>query len=326
MIGQSPTSRNNIVTDILTLTLSPALDIATATAKVLPGTKLRCAAPRIDPGGGGINVARAVASLGGTAQAFVALAGPTGQRLARCLDLQRIPYQIFAGPGETRESLSVMDESTGQQFRFVLPGAVWANADVSRALKAIADAAPRGGIVVISGSQPPGVPDDFTALLCRRLAGVARVMIDTSGAALAQLITAPIEGLEVLRMDSEEAETVASHPLPDRRDTADFASSLIEKGVAKQIIVARGPDGSVLAEAGRRLFCKAANVPVKSKVGAGDSFMAGWVLARAQGQHTETALAHGVAAASAAVMTEATELCRAEDAQRLIAECPITPI
>lgn len=52
---------------IYTLTLAPSLDSATITPQIYPEGKLRCTAPVFEPGGGGINVARAIAHLGGTA-------------------------------------------------------------------------------------------------------------------------------------------------------------------------------------------------------------------------------------------------------------------
>ena len=104
------------------------------------------------------------------------------------------------------------------------------------------------------------------------------------------------------------------------------AEELIRDGAAQIVIIARGADGSVLATQGARHFCRAAEVPVKSKTGAGDSFLAAFTLALAQEADHPTALTAAVAAASAAVMTEATELCRAEDALRLIADCPSTPL
>jgi 6-phosphofructokinase 2 len=75
-----------------------------------------------------------------------------------------------------------------------------------------------------------------------------------------------------------------------------------------------------------RWFSRAAEVPVKSKVGAGDSFVAAFTLALARGRALPRALQEGMAAASAAVMTEATELCRPGQARRLIAACPVGPI
>lgn len=63
---------------IYTLTLAPSLDSATITPQIYPEGKLRCTAPVFEPGGGGINVARAIAHLGGSATAIF----PVGVRPA----------------------------------------------------------------------------------------------------------------------------------------------------------------------------------------------------------------------------------------------------
>jgi 6-phosphofructokinase 2 len=182
-----------------------------------------------------------------------------------------------------------------------------------------------GAYGVISGSQPPGVPLDFPARLARAMPGL-NVVLDTSGPALHQAVAQPIPGLAILRMDSDEAETLAGSALISRSDSADFAQSLVERGVARQVIVARGADGSVLVDKDHRIFAKAAKVKVRSTVGAGDSFVAGLVLSLARGAPPETALALATAAACAAVMTDATQLCRREDVARLLPECLISQV
>ena len=111
---------------------------------------------------------------------------------------------------------------------------------------------------------------DFPARLARSMPGL-NVVLDTSGAPLREAIANPIPWLAVLRMDDEEAEACAGRKLETRAQSADFAAELVQKGVAKQVIIARGADGSVMAEAGRRLFAKAAKVQLVSRVGAGDS-------------------------------------------------------
>ena len=82
----------------------------------------------------------------------------------------------------------------------------------------------------------------------------------------------------------------------------------------------------MLAEAGRRLFAKAAKVQLVSRVVAGDSFVAVYVLATARGQDSAGALADGAAAASAAVTTDATQLCHLADVERLLPECAVSAI
>ncbi len=313
--------------EILTITLNPALDIATSVAQVAPGVKLRCTPPETDPGGGGINVSRAIDQLGGQSKCFVALGGDTGQRLRAQLQQANLDLIIHDAPSETRQSLAVTDLSINAQFRFMLPGPDWGAVDIKDARSAIRAAAPDNGLVVLSGSGPAGAAPDLYADICRDFADDATdIILDTSGPLLAHLAAGQDSLPLVLRMDQHEAETLARRPLPTRQDSANFAETLVKRGAARMVIVARGADGSVWADADRRLHVAAADVPVRSKVGAGDSFVGGFTYAMARGLGIEQALAHGAAAASAAVMTEGTQLCRAEDAQNNLAECVVTPL
>lgn len=312
---------------IVTVTLNPALDLATYADRIVPGPKLRCAEPRADPGGGGANVSRVIATLGGQSTAFMALGGPAGARLSGLIEQAGIALVAYPAPGETRTSWSITDRLTGDQFRFVLPGPRWRRGDVAAVLKAIAGAVPRGALVVMSGSLGPGLPDDLPLRLARRLARQGAAMVlDTSGAALRRAAAATGHPVEVLRMDHEEAEDLAGRLLPDRTDTADFAEGLVRSGACRIAVVARGADGSVLADANQRLHAVAAPVPVKSKIGAGDSFVGGFALALAEGRGPAAALQRGMAAASATVTTEATRLCSRTMVRRLIPRCPVSPV
>lgn len=305
---------------ILTITLNPALDVSTHVGTVIPGEKLRCAAAVAEPGGGGLNVSRAIAALGGRSLALVALAGPTGTRLSELLTEGGIDFVAIPAPGETRQSMTVTEDSTGLQYRFMLPGPDWGAGAQARVFARLADLVRPGGIAVISGSQPPGVPRDFAARMAAALTGM-EVVLDTSGPALTGAVEQPIPGLSLLRMNGTEAEELAGRPLPDRIHTADFASDLVARGVAARVIVARGADGSVLAEPGRRLWCKPPEHAVVSRVGAGDSSVAGWVLAMARGQAPDQALRMAVSAAALAVAAPGTELCRLDVVERILPLC-----
>lgn len=311
--------------DILTITLNPAVDMSTAVDHVEAGPKLRCDRPAIDPGGGGINVSRAIRTLGGQTRALVAVGGPTGKKLRQLLLDEGIAYLPFRAPGETRQSLAVTDRASGEQFRFVMPGPEWNDDDVTALLAMIPGIVPDDGFVVPSGSLPPGVRPDFIPRLCRKLSGHGvRIITDLSGDGLSALVAAPPGCLDTLRMDQHEAETLHGAPLPERADTARFARTLLDRGVAQTVIVARGADGSVLVSGDSAFHAAAADVPVISKVGAGDSFVGAYTLSLARGEDPGTALQRGTAAASAAVMTGATDLCTREDAERLLPLCPLT--
>lgn len=310
---------------ILTITLNPAFDLSTEVDQVQPGKKLRCAVPTVSPGGGGLNVSRALAHLGQGSVALVALGGATGSELARHLKAEGIKVIALEAPGDTRQSLSVTDRHSGVQYRFLLPGPVWSAGDQARLLTRLNSLSKPGTLAVISGSQPPGLPADFPRQMALALTGCG-VVLDTSGPALEQAIARPIPGLAVLRMDSDEAEALAGHPLPTPQATADFAETLRAKGAAATVIVARGAEGNVLVSAGLRLFARPPKVPVISAIGAGDSFVAGLVQAMAGKQGWPEALALATASAAAAVMTPATELCRAEDVARLLPQVEISAL
>ena len=312
---------------ILTVTLNPTVDFATPAPDIEANVKLRCSEPDIDPGGGGINVSRAVQLLGGQSTALVAIGGTTGAQLLEALTREAVATVAIQGPGETRQSVSVTEASSGDQFRFVMPGPTWAADDVDRALAAIERAAGDGAFVVLSGSQPPGVAKDFPAILSNHLAGRhTRLIVDTSGPALFHLVEKPHEALYVLRMDGEEAEELAGRALPEKSDTAGFAQELIAKGVAEVVIVARGADGSILATKDACWHSYSPPVDVVSTVGAGDSFMGGFTLGLSRREAPEDCLRLGTASAAAAVMTEATRLCTREDADRLLPLCALDRI
>lgn len=309
---------------ILTVTLNPALDLSTAADEVRPDLKLRCDKPVVDPGGGGINVSRAIKIIGGQSTAMVALGGATGTRIAEMLKSDGLQILRLTAPGETRQSLAVTDRATGGQYRFVLPGPEWHKAHLADSMAAIAEAARVGGWVVVSGSHPPGVAPGFEQMLTVRLKdGRAKLLVDTSGEALRALAGSSTP-VDVLRMDSHEAQELAGRDLPLRSDSAAFAASLVRDGAARSVIVARGADGSVIAGADGAWHAEATKVKVVSAVGAGDSFVAGFVLAMARDWPVEDALALGAAAASAAVMTPATELCHAHHVDEFYAGRVVT--
>lgn len=317
MTGQAP---------ILTVTLNPALDLSSATDEVRPDQKLRCDKPEVDPGGGGINVSRAIKIMGGESTAMVALGGATGMRIAGLLKADGLKLVQLTAPGETRQSLAVTDRATGEQYRFVLPGPEWHRAQVTDMMAAIAEATQPGGWVVVSGSNPPGVAPGFEQMLTVRLKDSgAKLLVDTSGKAL-RVLAGSSTPVDVLRMDSFEAEELAGRPLPLRSDSAAFAAGLVRNGAAHAVIVARGADGSVIAGEGGAWHAEAAKVKVVSAVGAGDSFVAGYVLSVARGWAVSDALAMGAAAASSAVMTPATALCEAEEIRRIYAQKVVTEL
>ncbi|MGJ8623083.1 MAG: 1-phosphofructokinase family hexose kinase [Yoonia sp.] len=308
--------------DILTVTVNPAVDLATHVAQVVAGPKLRCGQPRYDPGGGGVNVARAVRKMGGTARALVAVGGAMGVRLLDMLAAEEVPALPVAVSGETRISFAVTDDSTGAQFRFGVPGAELTATDAAALQSAVVEAAPQDGFVVISGGPAPGLPLGFQSDMIAAVSQIgARVIVDTYGPALTRLIEKPTVPLHLLRIDQGEAAQAANHPMTTLDDSLAFAATLVARGVAETVVTGRGAEGSVMVSSGARFFCHAPQVRVGSKIGAGDAFVGALTLALARGDPPQQALQWGVAAASATVETEGTKLCTLSQAQVQYAAC-----
>ncbi|MEE9453588.1 MAG: 1-phosphofructokinase family hexose kinase [Paracoccaceae bacterium] len=310
------------MTPILTITLNPALDISGSVDEIVIGPKLRCDGGQIDPGGGGVNVSRAIKILGGESHAFVATAGVLGDLLVKQLRKHNIDPIRYETDGHTRQSLSVFEEKSGKQLRLVLPGPIWTDAQIDGLLGAIVSHTPEGALVVASGSLPPGIADDFyiglnTALRQKN----AAMVLDTSEAALKVSVRDKIHPYAVLRMDRLEAEFLAGHSFPTPLEMVDFAQSLVHKGIADIVVMARGPDGSVFASAQERFHVCPPPATVLSAVGAGDSLVGGLVLALAQGRSLEQAGLLATSAASSAVQTPAADLCICDVTEKTVAKC-----
>ncbi len=301
---------------ILTVTFNPALDKSTTIDELIPEKKLACAAPVFDPGGGGINVARAIKKLGAEAVAVYLSGGDTGSHLTALLREEKVEPVSVPTKGLTRENLVVLETSTGKQFRFGMPGAVVTEDEVKTLLGELE--AHEFGYLVVSGSIPQGVPDDiFVTLAAIAKSKSARLIADTSGKPLTRAAQA---GVFLLKPNLNELAALAGRDKVSLDEAEGVARELIGRGYCELLVVSMGGSGALLVTADRSLRQRAPILEVKSTVGAGDSMVAGLTLALSQGGSLEEALRFGVACGSAATIRPGTGLCRREDVDRLVAE------
>ncbi len=314
------------MTEILTITVNPALDLSTEAPAVVPDRKLRCTAPQLHPGGGGVNVSRAIANLGGTSHTLLAYGGHTGEMLVDLLRQEGLEPESLDVDYPTRQSVSVTDRANGLQYRFMMPGPPWTQADCDTAREKIHHSIRPGAFVIPSGSLPPGMSEDFFLDLNDTVkADAGRMIMDTSGRALEHAV-ARRAGLYVLRMDLAEARELSGTRLPGVADIAALATRLREEGVAEIVMIAAGAQGTVIAtEDWRGLTRPPVVVPV-SKIGAGDSFIGAFALSLTRGEDAVTACSWGTAAAASAVTTEGTELCHREETERFFQEVTTAPL
>lgn len=302
--------------DIVTLTINPAVDIFVNVGRVEPTKKMRCSPPKRDPGGGGINVARAAHRLGGDVAAIYPVGGTLGTLLQRLVEREGILSIVTPSHVETRENFTAYEETTGEQYRFVLPGSRLHRAEWEACLERLASLPSMPKFVVASGSVPPGVPDDFFARVARHAKRLgAKTVADTSGVALKAALA---EGVTLIKPNLAELAEFAARALDTEDDQIAACRNIVADGRAQAVALTLGEHGALLVTAAQTWRAQPMEIEVVSAVGAGDSFLGGMVSALAAGKPMEEAFRVAVAAGSAAALSAGTELCHEADVRRLL--------
>lgn len=299
---------------IITLTLSPCIDKTTSVPDLIPEKKLRCREPVLNPGGGGIIVARAIKKLGGTSKAVYPSGGCTGLLFDKLLAEEQVPCIIVPTKSETRENFIVVEESTGKQFRFGTPGTFLSDEEWSNCIQTIHDE-PDVEFIVASGSLPPGVPlDIFGRLSAIAKKKNAKLIVDTSGEALKYAVN---EGVFLLKPNLNELGALTGLPVAGTDQIIEAAKQIIREKNCRVIVISMGAAGAIMVTDDLVEKIPTPKVQLKSTVGAGDSMVAGIVFSLTGNAELLESVQYGVACGSAATMNPGTELCKKEDADAL---------
>ncbi|MBU3024507.1 1-phosphofructokinase family hexose kinase [Zobellia galactanivorans] len=300
---------------IITLTVNPAIDKSTTVAGMSPNTKLRCAEPSYDAGGGGINVSRAIRKLGGTSLCSYFAGGPTGEFLKKLLTEQNIEQSVIPIEGWTRENLAVTDTTTNQQYRFGMPGPPVKEVEWKSALTQLEQRLHEGDYLVASGKLPPHVPEDFYLKVGRMAEKKeVRFILDTSGEALMEAAKSKVY---MLKPNLAELGALCGVASITDLDLKPLAQQFLERHDCEVLVVSLGPKGALLATKNTMEQIPAPVVHQKSTIGAGDSMVAGMVMSLIWGKPLSDMVRYGVACGTAATMHHGTQLCHKEDADRL---------
>lgn len=301
---------------VVTLTFSPCIDKSASVPVLVPEKKLVCTHPKLEPGGGGINVARALKRLGLEATAVYTSGGYSGKFLDHLMQNEKIRSVIIETEKETRENIIIVDESTNNQYRFGMPCNTLSKAEWEKCLGAV-EAMDHINFLVVSGSIPPGVPPDlFEELSAIAKKKNAKLVVDTSGNALQEAVK---HDVYMLKPNLGELSVLAGIDGISINRAEETARAVIDKYGCEAIVVSMGKEGAMLVTHEASYTVRSPEAPRKSTVGAGDSMVAGIIFSLVNGKSLNQALQYGVACGTAATMNAGTELCHKEDADQLYA-------
>ncbi len=279
---------------IITVTPNPSIDRTVAVEQLHMGEINRALSSRVDPGGKGVNVSRALCANGADTLAILPLGGPDGRLLAALLDHAGVQHREVALAGTTRTNVAIVDPS-GTTTKVNELGPTMSTAELEALRTSILSSSSETDWLALCGSLPPGAPPTWFADIIATHRG--RVAVDASGSGFLQAVAA---GPDLIKPNHEELEELVGRELPTLADVLEAANSVVAGGVA-MVVVSLGSDGALAVTADGHWFATAAVTAPLSTVGAGDCLLAGLLHALQRGADPQTAIASAVAWGSAAV-------------------------
>ncbi len=298
---------------IITLTLNPSLDKSTHFTGLVAEQKIRCEKPRYDAGGGGINVSKAIAKLGGNSLCIHTSGGSAGKMLEELIQKEGIENKVISTQNWTRENFIAFENTTKAQYRFGFPGNELFEVEKEKVIETIKEI--KADYLVLSGSLNEGLPTDFyqTITETAKASGI-KVIVDTSGEPLRKVLE---KGVYLIKPNIGELAKLIGVERLALPEVEKAAKTLIEKGSAEVVVVSLGAEGAILVSKDIIEFVNAPKVEKKSTVGAGDSMVGGMVWAFSQNKTLKEVIQWGVSCGTAATMNEGTQLFKKEDAEKL---------
>ncbi|GAA4821472.1 1-phosphofructokinase [Streptomyces ziwulingensis] len=278
---------------ILTVTPNPSLDRTYEVPALARGEVLRATGERVDPGGKGVNVSRAVAAAGRRTVAVLPLGGAPGALVADLLDARGIEVAPVPVAGATRSNIALA-ETDGVLTKINAPGPELSPAEQESLLETVRRLSRDADWIACCGSLPRGLaPSWYAELVARAHRAGCRIALDTSGPALLRALP---ERPDVVKPNAEELARAVGRPLATVGDAV--RASVVLRGLgARAVLASLGADGQLLVSGAGTWFATARVSAVRSNVGAGDASLAGFLIAGGAGPGAlASAVAHGAAA------------------------------
>ena len=286
---------------IVTVTPNPGLDRTLLVPHIVFNEVTRATSLRLDWGGKGFNVSRALQALGAESIAMGFVGGATGRMLAQGLDSLGIATEFVRIAGETRTNVVIAEPDGMRHVKVNEAGPTIHARELVDFLNLVRERVRPDDVWALSGSLPLGVPSDFYAQVITLVqAAGARAFLDTSGEPLRLGCAAQPY---LVKPNTLEAEEITGREIRSKADILDAAGFVLAQGI-ELAAVSLGADGLLLASQHGAAWARPPAVQARNAVGAGDALMAGIIWALTRELPLDQVARWGVACGTASAMRE----------------------
>ena len=306
---------------ITTVCMNPSFDKTVEVDHMILGDVNRIKSIRLDMGGKGLNVAAVVHRLGLEVQCLGCMGEDGADRLTAMMEAEGISHRFLTVPGAVRTNTKVVSRDGQGVTELNEPGARMDETQLQTFMELAQEYIPDGSTAVLTGSLPPGCPRDTYRQLMQRMPHV-RWILDADGEPLLSGVQAyPF----LIKPNLTELQSSLGRTLTDITSICDGAMEFVRRG-AEHVVVSMGGKGAVCVSAKERLYAPQVEVEVKSTVGAGDAMVGGILKGLEESGDMAYAFRCGIAAGTASVMTEGTQLIRTEDFARILEQVRVQEV
>ena len=288
---------------IYTVTLNPGIDLQYTVERIEYNDILRSQESRRDIGGKGFNVSNALSKLEIPSTALGFVGGKTGEYLVNQLDILRIDHDLIWISGESRINTTILEMGKGNHLKLNEPGPQIHFEEQEKMLDISAGLAQENDFFILSGSLPPGVPDDYYAQLIRVIQNNgAKALLDTSGSALVEGLKAKPYFCKPNRSELQELTGIRMKSIENYRAGIITAHNI----GGDNICLSLGKKGAVFSDGKGFLLASPPNIAERNPIAAGDAMLAGITAGMAKELTNAEILRLGVACGTAAASLDGT--------------------
>lgn len=300
---------------IVTVTINPCIDKTIWVDELIPNKKLKGKRSEEEPGGGGINISRAINYLDKKSTAIYFSGGYNGEFLNELVAIENLNAININTSSNSRMNFLIINETTNEEFRIGMEGGFINENELNSMLQTIENEMP--SYLVLSGSIQKKASQIFYKQIANKFSNTStKIIVDTSGEALQEVIKEKIFLLKPNLNELSNLCGISENASID--EITEATKNLLSKINCTAIVVSLGENGAILVTKNETHYCKPPKVEVKSTVGAGDCMVAGITLALQENKNWKEVLEFGIACGTAATLGSGKSLCTKEDVEIIL--------